>query len=58
MLCLWKEQTDNAVWYGYSAVLCVLNILVLGVEFVTVSNIVFIEGTDRQCSVAWLVCIV
>ena len=22
VLCLWKEQTDSAVWHGYSAVLC------------------------------------
>ena len=30
-------------------------ILVLGVECVTVSSVVFMEGTDRQCSVARLV---
>ena len=30
-------------------------ILVFGVECVSVSNVVFIEGTDNECSVAWLV---
>jgi len=92
MLCLWKEQTDSAVWHGYSAVMCdidyigiccivcyskqccvyrrnrqtvlcgkikvlycvTLYILVFGVECVTVNNVVFMEGTDRQCSVVWL----
>ena len=29
-------------------------IMVLGVECVTVSSVVFMEGTDRQCSVAGL----
>ena len=33
----------------YCVTLC---ILVLGVECVTVSSVVFMEGTDRQCSVA------
>ena len=28
-------------------------ILVFGAEFVTVSNVVFMEGTERECSVAW-----
>jgi len=94
VLCLWKEQTDIAVWHGYCAVLCdsvyigigccvcygeqccvygrnrqtvqcgtvsvlycvTVCILVLGVECVTVSSVVFMEGADRQCSVARLVC--
>ena len=31
-------------------------ILVFGVESVTFSNAVFMEGSDRQCSVAHLQC--
>ena len=38
-----------------SAVLCDSVYIGIGVECVTVSSVVFMEGTDRQCSVAWLV---
>ena len=38
-----------------SAVLCDSVYIGIGVECVTVSNVVFMEGTDRQCSVAQLV---
>ena len=37
----------------YCVTMC---ILVLGVECVTVSSVVYMEGTDRQYSVARLVC--
>jgi len=37
----------------YCLTLC---IFVLGFECVTYSNVVFMEGTDRQCSVARLQC--
>ena len=55
VLCLWKEQTDSAVWHGYSAVLCDSVYIGIGVGCVTVSSVVFMEGTDRQYSVARLV---
>ena len=38
-----------------SAVLCDSVYIGIGVECVTVSSVVFMEGTDRQCSVARLV---
>ena len=39
-----------------SAVLCDSVYIGIGVECVTVSSVVFMEGTDRQCSVAQLQC--
>ena len=42
---------------GVSMLYCVtVRILVLGVVCVTVSSVVFMEGTVRQCSVARLLC--
>ena len=38
-----------------SVVLCDSVYIGIGVECVMVSNVVFMEGTDRQCSVAQLV---
>ena len=38
-----------------SAVLCDSVYIGIGVECVMVRNVVFMEGTGRQCSVAWLV---
>jgi len=37
-------------------VLCDSVYIGIGVECVTYSSVVFMEGTDRQCSVARLVC--
>ena len=55
VLCLWNEQTESAVWHSYIVVMCVRIFIGIGVECVTYSSVVFMEGTDRQCSVARLV---
>ena len=41
-----------------SAVLCDSVYIGIGVECVTYCSVVFMEGTDRECSVAQLVCCV
>ena len=58
VLCLWKEQTDSAVWHSKCAVLCDNVYIGIGVECVTYCSVVFMERTDRECSVAQLVCCV
>ena len=56
VLCLWKEQTDSAVWHSYSVVLCDSVYIGNCVGCVTVSSVVFMEGTVRQCILAQLQC--
>ena len=54
--CCVYGRNRYTVQCGRDSAYCVtVCILVLGVECVTVSNDVFMEGKDRQCSVAGLV---
>ena len=56
--CIYGRNRETLQCGRVSAVLCDnvhVRILVLGVECVTISNVEFMEGKERQCSVAGLV---